>query len=56
MMNFEPPASHSNRISKAFLRSQISCVHFRDLVCLVLWVKFPCSLTLIYSKVPILGT
>ena len=55
MMNFERPASHWNRMSKTFLRSKISRVHFRDLVCWVLWVKSPCSLTLIHSKVSALG-
>ena len=55
MMHFELPVSHGNRISEGFLRSQISCVHFRDLVCRFLWVKFPCSLTLIHSKVSSLG-
>ena len=51
IMKSELPASHGNRISKAFVRSNISCVHFRDLVCWVLWVVFPCSLTLIHSMV-----
>ena len=44
-------APHTIRIPKIFLRSKISCVHFADLVCLVLWVIFPCRLTLIHSKV-----
>ena len=55
IVNFQPPASCRNWISETFLRSQISCVHFRDLVCWVLWVKFPFFLTLIHSKVSTLG-
>ena len=54
-MHFEPLVSQGNHIFKGFLRSQISCVHFRDLVCWVLWVKFPYSLTLIHSRLSSLG-
>ena len=31
--------SHTNRMSRTFSRSTISRLHFRDLVCWVLWVK-----------------
>ena len=55
MMNLEPLASHRNRISKTVLRSNISRVHFRDVVCWVLWVTFPFLLMLIHSKVSTLG-
>ena len=54
-MNEESLAAHCNRISKAFLRSTTSPVHFRDLVCWVLWVKFPYFLTLIHYKLSTLG-
>ena len=50
MMTFEPPACHRNRISRIFLGSEISRVHFRDSVCSDFGVKFPCFLTLIHSK------
>ena len=55
MQKCQPPASQCNRMSKNILRSEISRVHFRNLVCWVFWVKFPCSLTLIYSKLSTLG-
>ena len=51
MSNNELLASHTIRISKISLRSKISCVHFGDLVCWVLWVKFdPHSLQGVYVE------
>ena len=50
VLKFDPFASHTVPISKTLLRSKFSYVHFKDLVCWVLWVKFPCPLTLIHSK------
>ena len=49
--NLELRPFHINQIAKPFLRSKISCVHFRDLVCRVRCVQFPCPLTFIDSKV-----
>ena len=54
-MNLKPLASRCNRISKTFLRSKTLRVHFRDLVCWVLGVKFLFLLTLIHSKVSTSG-